>query len=942
MNLRRATPQLVAQRVRKALEDNRPIEVLAMRAEPAWTAGPLTVDARRVDVRPCASPLAVRATLSEWQVGRETTGPTDDILVLLCDLSDRELGDDVLARLSRAQVLSLDPWDAARARFGVQRVDAAFTKDDRWIAEALLNVPDDVVRELGGGTTLTVELALTALARHLLGADDIGVDAILKAATAADPFPGLDELDTEVRDGLLDKVAAVNGPLGALVASVLRAGHGDDLLAVGLAARTVYGDGSEDGGRAAGRLEARCGADAIDPPVGAALAERCEERMAGLLDVDHDRANAVLAAASAMVAEVDAGSAEASSLLPEGFDRRLRLAVDRLAAILDALGSRAGSSRSGSTALAPSFAELRDAIDLVADHRSSSGVSGRRRFAHLEMAGRLAAWLAVAPASSVDTAAPPAAAASFGDLAAAYAADGAWVDRARRRLWRGDDDGDVGDVYRRLIDLVVARRREQNRRFAESLAAWTSIPSEAEAIAPKGLVPVEAVVETVLARFTDLPVLFVVLDGCGLASFGELAPQFSGLGFREIARGGESGSTPRRLSAVAALPTVTEVSRASLIAGRIDKGNQEHERRQFEANAAIKKKGVAAVFFHQNRLAGPAGKSLSVEVGKALGPEGPSVVGVVINTIDDNLKRGTFTEDLELENLHSLVSLLEAARTHGRVVVISADHGHVLAQPDDGGTGTFQGGGAGGERWREADRVPADTEVLLRGPRVKLGHDAGVLAPWEDDYRYGAKAGGYHGGATPEEVLVPLAAYLPAGMDPPKGWDIYVDVPPLWWDLVVDGSPAGATVVAAVAKPRRKPPKGVDESQPAMFDLPSEQEAAQATTVPVAEPPWVAALLASEVWQVQKKVVAGRTSMPDERVRAVLTAASRRGGVASYAELSAATSLAPARLSGFLAVLGRVLNVDGYSVLEVDASIQEVRLSLVTLGQQFDIDVSAA
>lgn len=941
MNLRRATPQLVAQRVRKALQDSRPIEVLAMRAEPAWTAGPLTVDTRRVDVRPCVSPLAVRATLSEWEMGRETGSSTGDILVLLCDLSDRELGDDLLARLSRAQVLSLDPWDAARARFGVTRVDAAFTKDDRWIAEALLNVPDDVVRVLGGGTTLTVELALTALARHLLGADDIGVDAILRAAASSDPFPGLGEMDAEARDGLLDKVAAVNGPLGTLVASVLRAGHGADLLAMGLAARAVYGDGSQDGGRAAGRLESRCGADAIDPPVGAALAERCEERVTWLLDADHDRANAVIAAASALVAEVDARSAEASALLPEGFDRRLRLAVDQLAAILDALGSAGGPEGTGTAALAGAFTELRDAIERVADHRGSTGVSGRRRFAHLEMAGRLAAWLAVEPMSAVDAASP---AGSFGDSAAAYVADGAWVDRARRRLWKGDDDGDVGEVYRRLIDLVVARRREQNRHFAETLAAWTSIPAPPEALAPHGLVPVEAVVETVLARFTDLPVLFVVLDGCGLASFGELAPQFSGLGFREIARGGTSGSTPRRLSAVATLPTVTEVSRASLIAGAIDKGNQDHERRAFEANPAIKKDGGAAALFHQNRLAGPAGTSLSVDLGKALGPGGPAVVGVVINTIDDNLKRGTFTEELALEDLHSLVSLLEAARTHGRVVVVSADHGHVLAQPDDGGTGTFQGGGSGGERWRAADRLPSETEVLLRGPRVHLGDDAGVLAPWEDDYRYGAKAGGYHGGATPEEVLVPLAAYLPAGMDPPKGWEIFVDVPPLWWDLVVDGSSVGAApALAAATKPRRKPTKRVDKLQPAMFDLPAEKEAAPSVpAAAVAEPAWVAGLLASEVWQVQKKAVAGRTSLPDDRVRAVLTVASRRGGVASFAELSAGTGLAGPRLPGFLSVLGRVLNVDGYSVLEVDATIQEVRLSLVTLGQQFGVDVSTA
>src|SRR5207248_2215840 len=166
-----------------------------------------------------------------------------------------------------------------------------------------------------------------------------------------------------------------------------------------------------------------------------------------------------------------------------------------------------------------------------------------------------------------------------------------------------------------------------------------------------------------------------------------------------------------------------------------------------------------------------AGLQLAADVEAALEASGPAVIGAVINTIDDQLKRGTFADELRLEDLHVLVTLLDVARTHGRTVVISADHGHVLAQPDDGGTGAFQGGGTGGERWRVADRAPGENEVVLRGERVLLGGEAGVLAPFDDDFRYGAKAGGYHGGATPDEVLVPVAVFMPAGIDPPVGWE---------------------------------------------------------------------------------------------------------------------------------------------------------------------------
>jgi hypothetical protein len=50
-------------------------------------------------------------------------------------------------------------------------------------------------------------------------------------------------------------------------------------------------------------------------------------------------------------------------------------------------------------------------------------------------------------------------------------------------------------------------------------------------------------------------------------------------------------------------------------------------------------------------------------------------------------------------------------------------------------------------------------------------------------------------------------------------------------------------------------------------------------------------------------------------------------------------SMPQARVPGFLANLARVLNVDAYAVLDVDAAAQEARLSLPTLGEQFQIDL---
>ena len=61
----------------------------------------------------------------------------------------------------------------------------------------------------------------------------------------------------------------------------------------------------------------------------------------------------------------------------------------------------------------------------------------------------------------------------------------------------------------------------------------------------------------------------------------------------------------------------------------------------------------------------------------------------------------------------------------------------------------------------------------------------------------------------------------------------------------------------------------------------------------------------------------------------------------SFAALALDASMPQARLAGFLATLARVLNVDAYAVLDVDATAQQARLAVPTLGEQFQIDVGA-
>ena len=96
---------------------------------------------------------------------------------------------------------------------------------------------------------------------------------------------------------------------------------------------------------------------------------------------------------------------------------------------------------------------------------------------------------------------------------------------------------------------------------------------------------------------------------------------------------------------------------------------------------------------------------------------------------------------------------LPRRRSGCRATCRTADHGHVVDYE-----GTYSSAGGGAERWRPATEHAGDSEVVLAGKRVLAG-DGRVIAPWTERVRCytTGKSAGYHGGATPQEMLVPVA-----------------------------------------------------------------------------------------------------------------------------------------------------------------------------------------
>ncbi len=565
------------------------------------------------------------------------------------------------------------------------------------------------------------------------------------------------------------------------------------------------------------------------------------------------------------------------------------------------------------------------------------------------MAQRLVQWLATGTG-------PPQSAGAGVD---AHLADWGWADVALQHIWAGEDvHPALSAAYRAVYVAGAQRRRGLDDAFARRLAAWTSAGTP-----PGEALVVETVLQRVVApmlRADGARVLLVILDGMSAAVAVALAQDLRGEGWQEYDPLGEPlstepGAPARRRAAIAALPTVTAVSRASLLSGRLTEGGQDDEKAAFERHRLWR--GQSVRLFHRGDLHGGPGTRLATGLTEALHGDA-SVVGVVINTVDDSLNAGHegFDTGWTVSKIWGLQAVLAHARATGRAVVLTSDHGYV---PEHGGrmTGAPDALSA---RHRSGEGPVADGEVELAGPRVVVPGGR-IVALWNPELRYTARRAGYHGGASPAEVTVPVLAFLPfapSGTDmvPPR-WRPLADQRPGWWSL--EQAPAGVTsaappplhpaVAPAPRRTRRRAP--VHEGQ-AAFDLPAPEHApgyapeptpAVGTPVPTSVPASartgvdavVEELLATEMFRAQ----AGLTprTVPTRKIAAALAALLHANGRLATAVVAERAGEHPGRAVGFATTLQRIFNVDNYPVLSLIDDSRTVRLDVVLLREQFGL-----
>lgn len=876
------------------------------------TAGRWTAERRKREgeqsylIQQCDSPLAMRQALRET-VDEATTK------ILITPLEEKDLSDDILLRLAKRRLFPIDTWQIVRSLFQAPTVDPRLTRFG-WIADMLLDlVPVEGYPAARGGF-LDADTVWPLLLRYGIGltAETPDLTSLLKWSLDADAAARFRGAGQAFREAATEWLAEKAGPVAEVILSCVARLERPDAVPLGLAVGVVYHKAAAGKlERASGKMEERFLGSGKPPE--ATLVQRwstaATEVVRALRHTDPRVYRQTLQRTDEILAEVQAESfAYLSDVSPLGFDQRLGRFGQSLA---DVLANKAWDVLDG----------LIEARQAVRDHDQSA--REMRRLERVDMAVRLVRWLGERDQRG-EVKHP-----SLALAADEHLRDGGFVDWARLSLRSGDPVQILSEAYVRLFEAVTQIREAQAHGFAQLLVDWTAAGSQAD-----DFVPVERFLEQIVAPFAvDSSVLVIVIDGMSVAVCRELLADLTRHEWVALCEPGRNFNR----SGIATIPSVTEFSRTSLLTGCLQQGTSNEERTGFAEHPALVARcrtGSPPVLFHKATLQESDDAVLAADVRREIGSAHRKIVGVVINAVDDNLlKGGQIDTRWSRDEIKVLPALLHEARMARRLVVLVSDHGHVLDCQTQGRPGD------GGERWRVASGEPAADELLIQGQRVAVeGHR--LIAPWSERVRYGMAKNGYHGGLTPQEMVVPIVV-LASGDKFPAGWREQPVDTPAWWD-----EPSRIEPVVAQPAPALKPAKaapgtlfdlhGGEETpqEPKKADEPRQTEEPKKADEPC--PAWVPRLLASAVFEQQKQL-GGRGLPADELFNKLLGMLDRRGGKMTSVALARALEFPALRLPGLLAKVQRVLNIDGYAVLSRDEASDTVELNRELLLKQFDL-----
>ena len=880
------TPEQVAAQVAIIRRQRPEARVIGIAVIGPWRGGQeLCVDGETLPVVFCASTLQV----SDVLVSHASDGSP---MVIITDLDEDQLSLDVLARMAGRRLYRIDRWQMVRDLFRTRQIDPRLASQG-WIADALLqHIPEGGYPPVASGL-LDADTAWTHVLLQL-GLPDGRPDAVvlLRWSLCQQSLRRYAAWPREYRDAWHHRVEGTTGALGAALLETLEAGYGELLLPIGLACEILFSvDGRQHLGiaQARARLEPYIFGRMLTSEVGNAWFTAAASVLAELPDLT---ASEWCDRAERFLADLKADDySHLSSVLPSGFNQRLaRFAAD----VQDFLQGTAPLGR------------LEASFEVVRRHREASRQAERLR--RVAMAVRLARYL-----TTVQLGGEPA---SFAQASMSYVEHGGYIDWARRYLLGGDETADLAEAFRSLSERLRQVRERQNKQFASSLAAWNKAPTASDEV-----IPIEQALSQIVAKLArSTPLLLLVIDGMSHAVFRELSDDLRDHGWLELTD--RPGQTMPSL--VSTIPSVTEMSRASLFSGKLTRGNSSAEKQSFSRHADLtvaSRSGYRPVLFHKGELTEASSTDLSDVLRQAIRNGQQRVVAVVLNAVDDHLaKADQLRLSWTLGQFQHLDALLYEAQLEHRAVVVTSDHGHVL---DEGASRLAVGEE---QRWRIVSGELAEGEAVFEGPRVeRVTGFTRIIAPWSEALRYAPKRHGYHGGATPQEVLVPVGVFA-RSEDAIEGWKPLPDHKPVWWS---EGEPQPAEVLTT--SPRRPQRRSQSATRQASLFTGIEASGAE-------EPPagWIDHLLRSPIFAAQRRM-AGRRALDNGTMEAFLKVLEQHHDRLSQHALAQALGQPEFRMRGILVALQRLLNVEGYQVIAIDEATGTIELNRPLLVRQFQL-----
>lgn len=719
-----------------------------------------------------------------------------------------------------------------------------------------------------------------------------------------------------VRDELLSHLGSKLGPAGPVVWKAWEAGRGRAVMQYAILLQTLAR--SEHAGvRMWVKIAPRATLEVPEaemPAIASALGAAADSAIRRL---EQDSARKLVKEADSLAENQDVRDALVG-------DRRLPSAWRSR---LDALGAALQSA-----AASPSADALTGAVRGLRALETHIFFNDRDQTALIqraEMCVRLCAWLAVRSDREV-----PGSLASYADaekLARWYADEGGYVDWARK-MGRGTSLDAFGAGAQAVVMAADIARQELDHRFARGLSSWV------EAGRPSGnVLPIDQAVQRIAVRFLEenpaRQLLVLLMDGMAwaqavelLQSLGQRTAPWAPLAWQK-GRVGMGANPP----VLAALPTMTEFSRAAFFGGKvIEPGAQSKTEKDVDrwcAHSAVQKL-LPVNEAPKLLLRGEAHTNSGAASNEALAlvaDKSKRIVAIVINAIDASLKSDPQQRhEWKAESIQPLLDLLERARDADRSVLFAADHGHVpadrlvnIGKPEDAS--------ARWRPWQSPDEKLGPHEVGFRGSGVWVPKGAhGVVLLADDASRYGgAPHAGEHGGATLAEVVAPcllIGCEDVAFGKEDSGLNLRGAFVPPWWhfDLKPPVALLGvANTESTLNAPTKPPKKRTSSSQLALPGLPR-----------------ASAFASSAVLAALKKSPAER-----DQIVAAVEFLLERNGVATVEAFAAAMGEISYRVGGRVSKLAEALNVDGFTVIHHDTTHKMIHLDREKLAQQFEVNL---